>query len=486
MRALIIEDDPSVSRSIELILKARGSTCTTAESGAAGLEAARDADHDIILLDLSLPDMDGHAVLQKLRAAHVRTPVLILSGSNDRQDKVKGLGIGADDYVTKPFDKDELLARIRAIIRRATWRTPPPTAAVLDGTLLAKRGQATAWGFAESYTPQDASPPTQLSNEAPRAEDHRQAAGASETIIDLGVLTPPGETSPNVPELGAVPDFGPARIIVLGNAKGGTGKSTIAMHLIVALLGEGHRIGSIDCDHPQGSLTRYIENRRRFTADKEPRLALPSHKVLGAETVTGDKADLMLGELAKRHDIIVIDTPGHNTPLARWAHSRADVLITPINDSFVDLDVLAEVAGNPCRVVGPSHYSELVAAARETRAASGRNGMAWIVLHNRLAHVEAQNRRRMAKILAELSGSLGFREGPGLRERVIYRELFLSGLTLLDLPRKDAHLKFSMSHVTARQELRQLLEAVQATLTVHGNAPAGPKAHVSTEGVVGP
>ena len=153
MHTLIIEDDATFSRSIELILKSRGYTCDLADSGTGGLELARNGGHDIILLDLSLPDMDGHKVLQSLRAAHIRTPILILSGSDDRHDKVKGLGIGADDYVTKPFDKEELLARIRAIVRRATGRMPPAKAAILDGGLLAKRGHAAAWSFTESYTP---------------------------------------------------------------------------------------------------------------------------------------------------------------------------------------------------------------------------------------------------------------------------------------------------------------------------------------------
>ena len=472
MRALIIEDDPSVSRSIELILEARGHSCAIAESATAGLELARDEDHDIILLDLSLPDLDGHTVLQKLHAAHVRTPVLILSGSDDREDKVRGLGIGADDYVTKPFDKDELLARIRAIIRRATGRTPPAKAAILDGTLLAKRGQAAAWKFTESYVPPGAPTPEQAADQGPREDEGRPAGPAASRVIDLSALTPSGDAGTRTAELDEVPDLGPARIVVLGNAKGGTGKSTIAMHLIVALLLAGRKVGSIDCDHPQGSLTRYIEYRRRFSANKTPGLALPSHKLLTAETLSAGKADLVLGELCKRHDVVVIDTPGYDTPLARWAHGRADVLITPINDSFVDLDVLAEVAGDARGVVGPSHYSELVKTARASRAASGRGGIEWIVLRNRLAHVEAQNRRRMAKVLSRLSGALEFREGPGLRERVIYRELFLSGLTLLDLPRKDTQFKFGMSHVTARQELRRLLETVQSAFPAHDGTDA--------------
>ena len=476
MRALIIEDDPSVSRSIELILKARGHSCAVAGSGTAGLELALKDSHDIILLDLSLPDLDGHTVLQKLHAAHVRTPVLILSGSNDREDKVKGLGIGADDYVTKPFDKDELLARIRAIIRRATGRTPPAKAAILDGTLLAKRGQAAAWDFTESYAPPGTQPPERVQAPAPPG-DERQPAGAAPTRnIELGALTPSSALAATRDESDMVPDLGPARVVVLGNAKGGTGKSTIAMHLIVALLNAGRTVGSLDCDRPQGSLTRYIEYRRRFAEKRAPGLALPSHKSLSAEALSGGKADLVLRELCARHDVVVIDTPGYDTPLARWAHNRADVLITPINDSFLDLVVLAETAEDACAETGGGHYGDLVKAARKCRTASGHGGIEWIVLRNRLAHVDARNRQRIAKALSRLSASLEFREGPGLRERVIYRELFQSGLTLLDLPRADTRVKFGMSHLTARQELRRLLETVQSAFTLNERDGASPEA----------
>ena len=493
MRALVIEDDPSVSRSIELILKTRGHSCAVAGSGAAGLELALKDSYDIILLDLSLPDLDGHSVLQKLHAAHVRTPVLILSGSNDREDKVKGLGIGADDYVTKPFDKDELLARIRAIIRRATGRTPPAKAAVLDGTLLAKRGQATAWEFTESYAPPGTQPAARSRAPDPPGDEGPPSGATPARRIEFGVLTPARapepspETSPeappdthNAPE--TVPDLGPARIVVLGNAKGGTGKSTIAMHLIVALLNAGRSVGSLDCDQPQGSLSRYIGYRRRFAEKSTPGLALPSHACLSAGALSDGQADLALGALCRDHEVVVIDTPGYDTPLARWAHKRADVLITPINDSFLDLEVLAETAedaedAKDARAeIGGGHYGDLVKAARACRKASGRGGIEWMVLRNRLAHVDARNRQRMAKALARLSASLDFREGPGLRERVIYRELFQSGLTLLDLPRADTPVKFGMSHVTARQEVRRLLETVLSACTRKARAETGSEA----------
>ncbi len=468
MRTLIIEDDPSVSRSIELLLKSRGHICVVADTGAAGIEQAGKHQNDIILLDLSLPDMDGHAVLKQLQAKRIRTPVLILSGSDDRQDKIKGLGIGADDYVTKPFDKDELLARIGAILRRATGRTPPPRAANLDSLLLAKCGKAAAWSFKDSYAPPD-------QGGEPRGGQPPQ------TAVNLETLSPrdPASAGSGLRNPGIA--LGPAKIIVLGNGKGGTGKSTIAMHVIAALLTAGHKVASFDCDYPQGTLTRYIENRRRFAASATPDLAMPIHETLNADTLRDASADRALDKQSRCADYIVIDTPGHDTPLSRWAHGYADTLVTPINDSFIDLDVLAEVTDNPLRFVRPSHYSELVQDAR-LRKPHGRKELEWVVLRNRLANLDARNRRSMARILAKLHGPLGFQEGPGLRERVIYRELFLSGLTLLDLPRDDVNLRLAMSHVAARQELRALLEAIQLTeATAGANRPAEPDSEAGPE-----
>ncbi len=449
MRTLIIEDDPSVSRSLELLLKSRGYTCVIANTGATGIEQAKAHKIDIILLDLSLPDMDGHGVLKRIRAQRIRTPVLILSGSDDRQDKIKGLGIGADDYVTKPFDQDELLARMRAILRRATGKTPPLRTANLDGLLLAKRGRAAAWSFQESYAP-SVTAEISTGGEPPKNAKKSRALSSHDLKVIEPIAQQPGTA------------LGPAKIIVLGNGKGGTGKSTIAMHVIVALLAAGRKVASFDCDRPQGTLSRYIENRHRFAASTAPNLVMPTHAALEAGALNDGCADDALEKQSKCNDYIVVDTPGHDTPLSRWAHGHADTLITPINDSFIDLDVLAEVDDNPHCFLRPGPYGVLVHDAR-LRKPAGRKNFEWIVLRNRLANANARNRRSMAQILAKLCQPMGFREGHGLRERVIYRELFLSGLTLLDLPQDGMRLRLAMSHVAARQELRALLETVQLT-----------------------
>jgi len=119
MRVLLIEDDPTMTRSVELMLNSEGFNVYSTDLGEEGLDLGKLYDYDIILLDLNLPDMHGYDVLKKLRTAKVNTPILILSGLTEMENKVKGLGFGADDYLTKPFHKEELVARIHAIVRRS-------------------------------------------------------------------------------------------------------------------------------------------------------------------------------------------------------------------------------------------------------------------------------------------------------------------------------------------------------------------------------
>ena len=257
-------------------------------------------------------------------------------------------------------------------------------------------------------------------------------------------------------------------VVVLGNEKGGTGKSTAAMHVITSLLRQGYSVGSIDVDARQGTLSRYVENRRlRAETNPEEHLPLPEHypvfrseKPVVQEAQAEDEANLKLAiEKLKFCDYIVIDTPGSDMYLSRLAHSYADTLITPLNDSFIDLDMLARLNPETLEIVRPSTYSEMVWEQKKNRAIRDRRPIDWIVLRNRLSSVNSRNKEEMRKALENLSKRIGFRLVAGFGERVIFRELFLNGITLLDL--REARIAMSLSHVAARQELNQLLELIQ-------------------------
>jgi chromosome partitioning protein len=254
------------------------------------------------------------------------------------------------------------------------------------------------------------------------------------------------------------------KVIVVGSEKGGTGKSTTTMHLIVAYLRAGRKVTSMDLDARQGTLSRYLENRAEVAGKRGYKLPMPAMHLRMAAQQGEDEADRFARALAQAReaaDLVIIDTPGADTELSRAAHSWADVLITPINDSFLDLDVLANVQQTDQIVLKPSHYSEAVFEAKKKRALRGERPMDWIVIRNRLSNLDSRNRRRIEALLIELSKRIGFRIVPGLGERVIYRELFPQGLTLGDLRETGVDGSgLTMSHVAARQELRDLVDAV--------------------------
>jgi chromosome partitioning protein len=246
-------------------------------------------------------------------------------------------------------------------------------------------------------------------------------------------------------------------VIVLGNEKGGSGKSTTAVHIALALAHSGIRLAVADLDHRQQTTARYFENRKSWADRKGLDLG-----VAVPVTVLGDGSTGALDTLVRADlDAVVIDTPGRDSEIGRAAIARADTLITPINDSFIDFDLLGQVDPESYRVVRPSFYAELVWKARQERAKSDGGTVDWVVVRNRLSPLEARNRKRVGAALEELSKRIGFRVAPGLSERVIYRELFPRGLTLLDM----AHVEeASLSHVAARAELRELISALQLPL----------------------
>ena len=309
-------------------------------------------------------------------------------------------------------------------------------------------------------------------------------------------MTNPFTSVPSVPETGRTPARDTAtsevpnaqatstHVIVVGNEKGGSGKTTAAMHLILSLMKSGHRVGALDLDIRQKSLSRYLENRVKWALRHEldqsvlpmPLILPPPHSRLDsreqafAEETEGFRRVLMKFAAC---DFLVIDCPGADTHLARLAHAHADTIVTPMNDSFVDFDLLARIDSETGEITGPSLYAEMVWEARQTRARAGvMGGIDWIVMRNRMGAVNANNKKRVGAMLGQLSQRIGFRLTKGLGERVIYRELFPMGLTLLDLGAEGVPRTLtSMSHVTARLEIRSFVSALNLPDKSREDAP---------------
>ncbi|MES2493750.1 MAG: division plane positioning ATPase MipZ [Pseudomonadota bacterium] len=244
--------------------------------------------------------------------------------------------------------------------------------------------------------------------------------------------------------------------IVFANEKGGTGKSTTAVHVAIALAYQGARVAAIDLDPRQRTFHRYLENRAETAARRKIELPTARFEVFKGNAVA--ELDALAAQVGEGMDYLLFDTPGRDDEFARHAATGADTLVTPLNDSFVDFDLIGQVDAETFKVRRLSFYAELIWEARKRRALAtirdSRREMDWVVVRNRTQHVEARNMRRLDNALAELSKRVGFRIAQGLSERVIYRELFPSGLTLLD----KGHLgELGTSHLVARQELRSLI-----------------------------
>ncbi|WP_338723506.1 division plane positioning ATPase MipZ [Devosia sp. XK-2] len=261
-----------------------------------------------------------------------------------------------------------------------------------------------------------------------------------------------------------------AHVIVVGNEKGGSGKSTTAFHLAIYLLYQGHKVASIDVDSRQQTLTHYVRNRRDWARAKG--LSLPHTTHYHLPLARGDSArenhriefDLFrqaIGEVESSADFIVIDTPGFDTNLARLAHSLADTLVTPVNDSLIDLSVMAQVdpvTGEPREL---SHYARLVQRARSERLSIDGRNIDWVLVRNRISMLSSRNMRQVQTMLERIATRLGCRVADGIAERVIFRSLFATGMTVFD-PLDDDLLGGvpSMSHMSARQEYRALANAL--------------------------
>lgn len=257
-------------------------------------------------------------------------------------------------------------------------------------------------------------------------------------------------------------------VLALGNQKGGVGKSTVAIHLIIGLMRHGFSVGSIDLDERQGTLSRFMRNRQRFLAASEISLPLPDNQGLyrsihDTASKAGEDEISRLAKVLERfrnRDFIVIDIAGDNTFLSRCGHILADTLITPLNDSFLDLDALVRIDVDGERIIGPSAYSVMVTDGSARRAAFGGGTPDWIVMRNRLSQLDSRNKRQMQSLLETLSPRIGFRVAPGFSERVIFRQLFTSGLTVLDLGDPAIGMARSRSHLTAMREIEELLTLI--------------------------
>jgi chromosome partitioning protein len=277
-----------------------------------------------------------------------------------------------------------------------------------------------------------------------------------------------------------------AHVIVLGNEKGGSGKSTTAMHVTVALLQAGQRVATIDLDSRQKSFTHYIENRRDWAARTGIKLQVPLHycvaRGFGMRLDEVEEQEFSafaeaVSAVEQSHDFVVIDTPGSDSYMMRLAHSMADTLITPLNDSFVDFDVLGVIDQTTFECAGVSHYAEMVREARRQRRLVDGGLTDWIVVRNRLSTLGSRNRRLVGEGVAGLAKQLGFRAIDGFAERVVYREFFPRGLTALDDLNEDTlGLRPNTSHVTARDEVRLLIDALRLPIDERGKRRAAARA----------
>lgn len=257
------------------------------------------------------------------------------------------------------------------------------------------------------------------------------------------------------------------KVIVVGNEKGGTGKSTSALHLAISALYRGYRVATLDLDPRQATLSRYLEHRQNYSEAAGP-LPLPLNvrmsepdggEPLDTEAAARRSVETSLAELTE-YDIVIVDTPGSPTPLSRAGHEFADILVTPVNDSLLDIDVLAEIDPVNRKILAPCQYCRMAWEYGNQRIIDGRPPIDWVVIRNRLPHVHSRNREDIDQILVKLAHRIGFRLAPGLGERVVFRELFLNGLTVLDLPTIAQDRSLSASQQAAASEVTDLLDAL--------------------------
>ena len=273
-----------------------------------------------------------------------------------------------------------------------------------------------------------------------------------------------------------------SHVIVCGNEKGGSGKSTTAMHVAVSLLNLGFSVATVDLDTRQQTLTRYARYRRRWMERSGDTLPTPAHYLVIEDDIGGispfSSPEMLayeagMDDIRYEHDFVVIDTPGSHTALSVFAHRQADTLITPINDSFIDFDVLANVDPETFEINELAQYAGAVRDARRRRRMKSGGMIDWVVVRNRMAQISSRNEKRVHACLRELSMELGFRIAQGIGERVIFREWFQRGLTALDdVNAQDEAARLSLSHLAARNEMRRLIGALRLPIDENGRKRA--------------
>ena len=267
------------------------------------------------------------------------------------------------------------------------------------------------------------------------------------------------------------PDLRTAHVIVVGNEKGGTGKSTLSIHITVALLKAGFRVATIDLDTRQRTFSRFFENRSSWAQTAPWDVELPFHHALerGNCENARDNETLEFGAFAEAiaavehsYVFVVIDTPASDSYLMRLAHSLADTLVSPMNDSYIDVDVFSRVHHDKARRGQIAHYAELVLEARRKRRLVDQGIIDWILVRNRIASIQSNNAKQISVSLNRMAVELQFRLAEGLHDRVIFRELFPIGLTALD-PIEDATRNgiLSNSQTSARREVESLVTTLQ-------------------------
>ncbi len=257
-----------------------------------------------------------------------------------------------------------------------------------------------------------------------------------------------------------------AHIITISNEKGGTGKSTVSMHLAVFLMQEGFKVAAVDMDGRQGTLSRYVENRKKFAIQNHINLIVPQLVTVAPRENHLEydnhisEIELAMNELVKQYDAIIIDTPGGKNYLFEEAHKLADTLITPISDSLIDLNVLSEIDKDNPEKHHAGHYSQFIWDIRKFRAQHGKQPLNWIVVGNKISPLNSRNKTFFFEQLNNIAKIYGFRVADGIKDRVIYKELFLQGLTVLDVKSEALKGRLTMSHLAAKQEIRALAEYI--------------------------